>query len=99
MRKFLSVYWILLFLLMATSCFKETYRKDRRNKMTKKSRIANYFHSKQAVKITQDNLDKKEIKVKKGLKEREKQQREMVNKGDKSKGLSKPKHEGKFAFY
>ena len=89
---------VIVFVTILTSCYKETYKQDRNNKLSGKAERANDFHAKQAQKITRENLEDREKEMDKAHKKREQDQRKMLSQKGKS-SKSRVKHEGKFAFY
>ena len=89
-----------IILFSFSSCQKEQYRKDRGNKMTKKSKIASDYLANQAVDLTQDNIEKRGQTEKKSRKELIKKQRELNSANETSSKVKKgKKHSGNYKFY
>jgi hypothetical protein len=89
----------IVLVLILTSC-KERYRTDRRNKMTRRAKVASNYLSAQAVKMTQENIKNKETTEKKNVKRKEKMQEELNELNAKSKvKISKKQFGGKFNIY
>jgi hypothetical protein len=100
MRKMLKYGFLSLVIALMFSC-SERYRKDRRNKMTRRAKIASNYLSAQAVKMTQENIADKESVEKKNIKRKDKMQEELnkLNASSKVKVVRKKAHTGKFNIY
>jgi pyruvate/2-oxoacid:ferredoxin oxidoreductase beta subunit len=87
--------------LMLCSCSRERYREDRKNKMTRRAKVASNYLSAQAVKLTQENIKDKESIEKKNIKRKDKMQEELnkLNASNKVKITKKKEHTGKFKIY
>jgi glutamate-1-semialdehyde aminotransferase len=89
----------LVLLLILFSC-SERYRKDRKNKMTRRAKIASNYLSAQAVKMTQENIKDKESVEKKNVKRKAKLQEELNELNAKTKvKIAKKQFGGKFNIY
>jgi glutamate-1-semialdehyde aminotransferase len=89
----------LVLLLIWFSC-SERYRKDRKNKMTRRAKIASNYLSAQAVKMTQENIKDKESVEKKNVKRKAKLQEELNELNAKNKvKIAKKQFGGKFNIY
>src|ERR1700744_3580620 len=99
--KRIQIVTALIFIVIVTQgCYKERYRKDRTNKMTKKAQKASKYLSIQAEVITNDNLGNKSAKTKKSQKRMEKMQKDLNELNTKTSKAKKPKkHSGEFKLY
>jgi hypothetical protein len=82
------------------SCERERYRQDRKNRLSKHTIKASDYLAKQAIELTQENIDNRESTEKKDRKRQEKLQKEL-NEANKrtSKVAPEKKHKGNFKFY
>jgi hypothetical protein len=104
MKKIFSYIFIVLVLsLIFLSCSSEKrFKSDHTNRMTKRARIADDHLARQAVVITQENIDNKESNQKKSQKRQSLQQNNLneLNKHtSKAKKYKKKKFSGDFMFY
>lgn len=91
---------MIAFLLIGGSgCQGERYRKDRSNRLTSKAERASDHHAKQAFKLTQHNLDRKESRQKASEKRKNKHQQHLNELNAKSKVKSAKASSGKFTIY
>ena len=83
-----------------SSCQKEQYRKDRKNKLTKHAKKSSDYLANQSIELTQNNIAKREVTDKKARKRLEKHQEEL-NEANQRTSKVKPlkKHRGNFKFY
>jgi hypothetical protein len=86
-------------LVIFASCQGERFRSDKNNKLTRKQKVACDFHAKQAIELTQENIEKRDQKEKTSRKKLEKQQAVLneLNKPNRAKRYQK--HTGNFKFY
>ncbi|WP_037573878.1 hypothetical protein [Sporocytophaga myxococcoides] len=86
--------------LLFTACQSERYRKDRKNKLSKHTIKASDYLAKQAIELTQGNIENRENTEKKDRKRQEKLQKEL-NEANKRTSKVAPvnKHKGNFKFY
>jgi hypothetical protein len=95
---------VLLILVLVPLCFlscqRERYRKDKKNRLSRHAVKASDFLAKQAIEITQENIENRESNEKKARKRQEKLQKEL-NEANKttSKVVPVKKHKGNFKFY
>ena len=91
----------LVLVLILCSCNRERYREDRKNKMTRRAKIASNYLAAQAVKLTQENIKDKESTEKKSVKRKEQMQEELnkLNATTKVKIPQKQRFKGKFNIY
>lgn len=86
--------------LTFSSCQRERYRKDRKNKQTRHTIKASDYLAKQAIELTQENIENRESTEKKARKIQEKQQKELNEANRRtSKVAPAKKHKGNFKFY
>lgn len=90
----------IIILSMLGSCNGERYRTDRKNKLTKKAKIASDYLANQAVEITQQNIDTRQTNEKSARRALNKQQSELNEANAKTSKVKKQKkHAGNFKFY
>lgn len=89
----------LLLLLLALSCYKEQYKKDRKNKMTRRAKIASNYLANQAIELTQENIENKDVTARKAEKRKKRQQKELNELNSRSKVRPVKKHSGTFNLY
>ncbi|MBO9699086.1 MAG: hypothetical protein J7604_02690 [Sporocytophaga sp.] len=99
-RKKLTIILLTLVSFFFTTCQSERYRKDRKNKLSKHTIKASDYLAKQAIALTQENIENRENTEKKDRKRQEKLQKEL-NEANKrtSKVAPVKKHKGNFKFY
>src|ERR1700744_3077952 len=99
--KRIQIVTALIFIIIVThGCYKERYRKDKTNKMTKKAQKASKYLSIQAEVVTNDNLEKRPERAKKSQKRMEKMQKDLNEINNKTSKVKKPKkHSGEFKLY
>ena len=95
--KNILVLLLVLFSIGVESCNMETYRRDRRNRMTARAKKSQHFLSKQAKEITAKNIKGKDSKFKEAEKRKAQQQADL-NELNKPKNR-KPTASGKFTVY
>jgi hypothetical protein len=90
----------LVLALILISCNRERYREDRKNKMTRRAKVASNYLSAQAVKLTQENIKNKESLEKKSVKRKAKMQEELNELNARTKvKITKKQFGGKFNIY
>jgi Tfp pilus assembly protein PilF len=91
----------LVVVMILSSCSRERYREDRKNKMTRRAKIASNYLAAQAIKLTQENIKDKASTEKKSIKRKEKMQDELnkLNATSKAKIPQKQRFKGKFNIY
>jgi len=99
-RKKSAIILLTLVSFIFTTCQSERYRKDRKNKLSKHTVKASDYLAKQAIELTQENIENRESKEKKDRRRQEKLQREL-NEANKrtSKVVPIKKTKGNFKFY
>lgn len=90
---------VLLGLLLISSCAKERYRRDRRNRLTKHAQKASDYLQNQAIELTQENIRNRSATEKKAIKRKNKQQAELNALNARSKIKNSKKHSGNFTLY
>ena len=94
------LYLSFLFVLLFSSCQKDRFRSDSKNRMTRKATIANDYLANQSIEITQSNIEKREVTDKKSRKKLARQQKELNEANQSSSKVKKPKrHSGNYKFY
>jgi hypothetical protein len=90
----------ILLALCLSSCQRERYRTDKKNQLSKETKIANDYLAVQAIEMTQENIEKKESRTKASIKRKNKEQAELEalnSKGKTKKGNKR--HSGIFYIY
>jgi hypothetical protein len=99
MKKYIWFVMMLFIMIGALSCQGERYRKDRSNRLTSKAERASDHHAKQAFKLTQRNLDRKDARQKASEKRKTKHQQHLNELNARSKVKSGKASSGKFTIY
>lgn len=96
----MKIYVCVISILLCSSCFSERYRTDRRNRLTEKQKVQNDFHANQAVELTQENIENRDVN-KKAARKRNTVIQEQLNELNAKESKVKPakKHSGNFKFY
>ncbi len=99
MNRFVFLY-VFLLAFGLFSCSGERYRKDKKNRMTRKAKIASEYLQNQAIELTQENIENREETEKEDLKRNQQKQEQLNEINNKSSKVKKPKKaKGTFKFY
>lgn len=100
MKIHITLFILVLSYVLVSSCQSERYRTDRKNQMTKKQQAKNNFASNQAIELTQENIENRDVNKKAARRRTELMQEQLNELNEKDSKVKKnKKHSGNFRFY